>query len=87
MTTDGGGGEDGVPTILPIWSGPWTMTHRDQIFWSEEFLTLTVTLQSGKLEQDVMREKWKVHPEQMKPFALCRLHKTIENVAMLSVGC
>ena len=27
---DGGGG-DGVPTTLPIWQEPWTITHRNQI--------------------------------------------------------
>ena len=30
---DGGGGDDGggVPTILHIWEGPWTITCREQI--------------------------------------------------------
>ena len=31
--SDGGDGEGdgGVPTTLPIWSGPWAITPRDQI--------------------------------------------------------
>ena len=28
---DGGDDGDGVPTTLPIWQEPWTITHRNQI--------------------------------------------------------
>ena len=39
---DGGGGDgDGVPTTLPIWQEPWTITHRNQISRAGESLTST----------------------------------------------